>query len=353
MDEAKPKPRPKRRKLTFSQYYNASQLRADTWSRLKHDALRLAEDVARSRDVERLRESVAEAIDLLEPIEGYWVFPGREAIDGLRRLLDAADYRNLATLAGRIVRALATDAYRRRTISLRISEDAGEADSELEVAEDLVHGRPYFEVLVVDTMGPAQEAALKQGMRDARRPDDPFLYELLVVQCVEDALIAVLTNFNIQTVVIRFSFPYQSAHQLPLLQRELFGIDAAAFESISPSDRGILLCDVIGRLRPELCVYIVTDVSIEEMAGKTPPNCLRVFYQQEDFLELHLNILRGVSARYQTPFFTALKDYSRQPTGVFHAMPISRGKSIAKSHWIHDMGQFYGMNIFLAETSAT
>ncbi len=353
MDEAKPKPRPKRRKLTFSQYYNASQLRADTWSRLKHDALRLAEDVARSRDVERLRESVADAIDLLEPIEGYWVFPGREAIDGLRRLLDAADYRNLATLAGRIVRALATDAYRRRTISLRISEDAGEAESELEVAEDLVHGRPYFEVLVVDTMGPAQEAALKQGMRDARRPDDPFLYELLVVQCVEDALIAVLTNFNIQTVVIRFSFPYQSAHQLPLLQRELFGIDAAAFESISPSDRGILLCDVIGRLRPELCVYIVTDVSIEEMAGKTPPNCLRVFYQQEDFLELHLNILRGVSARYQTPFFTALKDYSRQPTGVFHAMPISRGKSIAKSHWIQDMGQFYGMNIFLAETSAT
>ena len=78
-----------------------------------------------------------------------------------------------------------------------------------------------------------------------------------------------------------------------------------------------------------------------------------MFYQQEDFLELHLNILRGVGARYQTPFFTALKEYSRQPTGVFHAMPISRGKSITKSHWIQDMGQFYGMNIFLAETSAT
>ena len=353
MDQGKPKPRPKRRKLTFSQYYNASQLRADTWSRLKHDALRLAEDVARSRDIEKLRDGVAEALDLLEPIESYWVFPGREAIAGLRRLLDAADYRNLATLAARIVRALATDAYRRRAISLRTSEDAGESESELDSAEDLVHGRPYFEVLVVDTMALPQELALKQGLRDARRPDDPFLYELLVVQSVEDALIAILTNFNIQTVVIRFSFPYQSAHQLPLLQRELFGIDAVLFEAASPSDRGILLCEVIGRLRPELCVYIVTDVSIEEMAGRTPPNCLRVFYQQEDFLELHLNILRGVNARYQTPFFTALKDYSRQPTGVFHAMPISRGKSIAKSHWIQDMGQFYGMNIFLAETSAT
>jgi arginine decarboxylase len=70
-------------------------------------------------------------------------------------------------------------------------------------------------------------------------------------------------------------------------------------------------------------------------------------------MELHLNILRGVNARYQTPFFTALKTFSKQPTGVFHAMPISRGKSITKSHWIQDMGEFYGMNIFLAETSAT
>ena len=357
MDELKPKPRAKRRKLTFSQYYNASQLRADTWNRLKHDALRLAEAEVRERDVERLRESIGEALDLLEPVESYWVFPGRDAIAGLRRLLEAEDYRNLGSLAGRIVRALSSDAYRRRAVSLRTSQEAAESESEIEAAEQLgeesAHGRPYFEVLVVDTMGPLQEASLKLGMRQARRPDDPFIYELLVLQSVEDALIAVLTNFNIQTVVIRFSFPYRSVHQIPMLQRELFGVDQAAFEAISPADRGILLCEVIGRLRPELCVYIVTDVSIEEMAGRTPPNCLRVFYQQEDFLELHLNILRGVNARYQTPFFTALKEYSRQPTGVFHAMPISRGKSITKSHWIQDMGQFYGMNIFLAETSAT
>ena len=78
-----------------------------------------------------------------------------------------------------------------------------------------------------------------------------------------------------------------------------------------------------------------------------------MFYNQEDFLELHLNILRGVQARYKSPFFTALVEYSKQPTGVFHALPISRGKSISRSHWIQDMGAFYGPNIFLAETSAT
>ncbi len=38
---------------------------------------------------------------------------------------------------------------------------------------------------------------------------------------------------------------------------------------------------------------------------------------------------------------------------MFHALPISHGKSIVNSHWIKDMLDFYGLNIFLAETSAT
>jgi len=86
--------------------------------------------------------------------------------------------------------------------------------------------------------------------------------------------------------------------------------------------------------------------SVEDIAGLDLGRCRRVFYNQEDFLELHLNILRGVSARYKAPFFTALKEYSRQPTGVFHAMPISRGNSVFKSHWIQDMGHFTGATSF-------
>ena len=39
--------------------------------------------------------------------------------------------------------------------------------------------------------------------------------------------------------------------------------------------------------------------------------------------------------------------------GTFHALPIARGKSVFKSHWIRDMGEFYGTNLFLAESSAT
>ncbi len=59
------------------------------------------------------------------------------------------------------------------------------------------------------------------------------------------------------------------------------------------------------------------------------------------------------SPRRSPPFFEALRHYSHRPTGVFHALPISQGKSIVNSHWITDMIGFYGLDVFLAETSST
>ena len=60
-----------------------------------------------------------------------------------------------------------------------------------------------------------------------------------------------------------------------------------------------------------------------------------------------------MAARYETPFFDNLKRYAARPIGTFHALPIARGKSVFKSDWIRDMGEFYGINLFLAESSAT
>ena len=57
--------------------------------------------------------------------------------------------------------------------------------------------------------------------------------------------------------------------------------------------------------------------------------------------------------RYDTPFFDNLKKYAQRPIGTFHALPLARGKSIFKSDWIRDMGEFYGPTLFLAESSAT
>jgi arginine decarboxylase len=95
-------------------------------------------------------------------------------------------------------------------------------------------------------------------------------------------------------------------------------------------------------LRPELDRYLMTVVSVEQIAGRLSSDFRRVFHAREGALELHLSLLCGVEQRYRAPFFEALKEYSRKPTGVFHAMPISRGKSLVTSHWIRDMIDFYG-----------
>src|SRR6201990_2203206 len=93
---------------------------------------------------------------------------------------------------------------------------------------------------------------------------------------------------------------------------------------------------------------------VETMAGNPEANVVRrIFYSAEELLELHLSILEGIQDRYDTPFFDNLKKSAQRRIGTFHALPIARGKSIFKSDWIRDMGEFYGETLFLAESSAT
>ena len=114
------------------------------------------------------------------------------------------------------------------------------------------------------------------------------------------------------------------------------------------------LAHILKRVRPELDLYLVSNRHVEELAGNPEADVARrIFYSVEELLELHLAILEGVQERYDTPFFDNLKKYAQRPIGTFHALPIARGKSIFKSDWIRDMGEFYGPTLFLAESSAT
>ena len=79
----------------------------------------------------------------------------------------------------------------------------------------------------------------------------------------------------------------------------------------------------------------------------------RTFYHYDSPSEINLKLLAGVRERYETPFFNALQRYAADPIGNFHALPVARGHSVFNSKWIQDMREFYGRNIFLAETSST
>ncbi|SHL06165.1 arginine decarboxylase [Roseovarius marisflavi] len=340
---------------SVSDYYSATQLRSDRWSALREATT----SICRERDAKKiatLKLRVNELFEALAVIEPYWAFPGMAAFDHMRRQFEHGNFDDLSFGVHRVTRALTTGAYRRRTIPLdRDSMDDEEHNDEAMLSpEARAMARPYFEVLIVDNVSEQQERWLKSNVTRMRRAEDPFHYEAVVVPSLEDALIAVLFNHNIQAIVVRPGLVLKSKNENEILSKYLSNASGAdELEALLPENYGPELCRLIDRVRPELDAYLVTERSVEDIAGLDLGICRRVFYNQEDFMELHLNILRGVEARNKTPFFTALVNYSKQPTGVFHAMPISRGKSISRSHWIQDMGAFYGPNIFLAETSAT
>lgn len=337
---------------SLSDYYSASQLRSDRWASLKSVSAQL---ISTTRERSRLHciEKARSLLTSLEPIESYWAFPGRRGLETLRKLLGREDYQGFAHLVARITKSLSSGSYRRRFIDVDQDEEHDPDRENTDAHEEPGPARPYFEVLFVDDISSSQEESQRQALRAMRRHDDQFVYEAVTVSSFEDALIAVLFNHNIQSVVIRHDFGFESHNKLKILQRYLTRVGDEEMKDIDVEDYGPELCRLVRKVRPELDTFLITNHSVEDIAGRDLGGCLRVFYNQEDYMELHLNILRGVNARYQTPFFAALKEYSKRPTGVFHAMPISRGKSIIRSNWIRDMGDFYGMNIFLAETSAT
>ena len=335
-------------------YNSLWQLRADSWSGLEEASERLAVAVTQERPTERLVKEVDRLLDVLAPMEVYWAFPGVQTFQHARRLFGAGKYDRLARLIAAINRALITDSYRNGgqwSAEHLDREPLNGAD-----ALSLEHNRetrPYFEVLIVDDMTGAQERTVREDLRRLRRRDDAFVYEVVVVPSFEDASMAVLLNFNLQACVIRRRFVHHSRHDLSQLGSFFEERSDHQLVDSPPEERAQMLARRIARLRPELDLYLMTEVSLEETAGRLSHHYRRVFHAREGLLELHLSILKGIEERYDAPFFEALRDYAHRPTGVFHALPISQGKSVVSSHWISDMVDFYGLDIFLAETSAT
>ena len=252
--------------------------------------------------------------------------------------------------------SLLSGAYRYDGAEWETSDDAAPAVGDrLPLAPHGADGRrPYFETLFVTTAPSANLPQIAHEIRRLRRAEDPMIYEPVLVGSVEDALLATILNGKIESVVIYDGVPVPSQHDVPLLRDFLTSHLQLDASTLAPREIGTALASMIKRIRPELDIYLLTDREVEKLAGDPAASMIRrVFYDVEELMEVHLNILEGIGERYSTPFFDNLKRYAARPIATFHALPIARGKSIIKSNWIHDMGEFYGQNLFLAETSAT
>lgn len=328
---------------SLRRHYNAARLRSHTWDQLKRAAMDLDEGRAAPEEVKTLLEELIR-------IELYWAFPGRDTVRRLEEMLRSREYHGLHLAVNHVVRTLSSGAFRSDPAVLA---DPLAGRNELLADEDDKPRPNYFELLFVDDLDEVEEAALKAKLQKCRDRSDAFIYDVVVVRTVQDALIALLFNHNIQALVVRFGMPYAGTNHKGLLKEFTRAIDALEPDTAGRANMGTYLGRMCKWFRPEVDRYFTTDTPVDQLDTVTLGTFRRIFYRTEDLTDLHLTVLRGIQDKYQTPFFTALKEYSKRPMGVFHAMPISRGNSVFRSRWIQDFGEFYGRNLFLAETSAT
>src|SRR4051794_14598568 len=154
------------------------QSRVDRWSSIADLAKQLSDAGTPAQAGEPRARELGGLLDLVAPVESYWAVPGARRVAELRELCDAADFETLATLAEPIARTVVGD------------PGSGGRD------------RPSFEVLLLADVPEEETEALALQLREFRRPDDPFDYQLVVVRSLEDALVAVLVNFSIQACVV-------------------------------------------------------------------------------------------------------------------------------------------------------
>ena len=273
----------------------------------------------------------------------------------LAERISSDDALAVGRLARRISGALLSGSYRYDSGEWESSdEESGNVPDRLPFDSSGGTHRPYFETLFVSPAQAANFARIAQDIRRLRRVEDPMIYEPVLVGSFEDAIVATIMNGKIEAVVIYDGIPVPSQHDVPLVRDFLATYHQLDTSSLAPQEVGVTLARAIKRIRPELDLYLLTDRQVEKMAGDPAASMIRrVFYEVEELTEVHLNILEGVGDRMATPHFDNLKKYAARPIGTFHALPIARGKSIMKSNWIRDMGEFYGQNLFLAESSST
>ena len=338
-------------------YNSVWQWRADSWYRLDEAAEMLARLSAAGRPSEGQRRACEELLADLGPLEHYWAYPGGAQFEKLNRLFALGDFGKFAQAVTFINHSLTRGWYRTGNVeSIGVDDEdfLGAEPGRVEVPQPGKREPLYFEVLAVEDLSESQERMLRREVHSWRRADDEFIYEVVIVPNAVEALIAAWLNVNIQAVVIGRRFGPHSTRDLSALADFIdSGVTDGVGEDTASDERAEALAAALTRLRPELDLYLSTEVDVENVAGRLGGSFRRVFHVRDGLLELHLSVLRGVAERYRTPFFSALKQYSQRPTGVFHALPISQGKSILNSHWIKDMADFYGLDVFMAETSAT
>src|SRR5437773_2001435 len=293
---------PRTSKSTFQSsvgMFSAGEARCDRWQELAHAAQTL---VAQSSSGSSTRETLAAVEALLAPLsvmETFRAYPGEAMMSALKDALVRRDFSSFSRITNRIAKAIITGSYRRSANAWKVGEE-GEKEGNDRLMKDYFDTgdltKPYFEVLIVsDDPTPEQVRQGRAELRQLRRPEDPFVYEAVTVPSFEEGVLAVVMNADLQAVVIKDNFRFKSQFDAPLLRTYLEQHLSLEPGSLEPRDYGVTLARAIGKIRPELDIYLIVDGAAEKVASHLDSkNIRRIFYGLEDLMEIHLALLETV-----------------------------------------------------------
>src|SRR6476619_1444293 len=337
--------RPRRLRVSsLAAVANPSYTRIDTWNLLDDACHHLATAQRAGLDTKQKVARVKRLLDRLATDERYWLYPGAANLDAYRGYLADLATERLADEVSLAVRLLSEYGARAALFAMAAPLAAPELVARAKQQQ-------FYNVLLADDSPSAAPESLAESLRALRTPSDDVQFELLVVSSVEDAITAVALNGEIQAAIIRHDLPLQSRDRLPLMTT-LLGPKYVPITTDGTHD-WVECGQWIRELRPHIDLYLLTDESIAAPSDDEPDIYDRTFYRLNGATDLYSTLLAGIRNRFATPFFDALRAYAAAPVGQFHALPVARGASIFNSKSLQDMGEFYGRNIFMAETSST
>ena len=325
----------------------------DLQSQRQHLWLKLVEETKHSRPFNR--KTVEGLLNQLEPIEHLWAYPGLEVFAKINQYFTAEAFSLVCQLVQHAGKKILSKSYRFSSF-IPFSNTLQQLDKPIlceEKTSDFLSKaptqKPYFEVLIVHPSR-AYEPMYRQALSEFVTDKDEFLFNIVFVEYAKDALIAILSNPSIQACVCVAGFGIENPKHTPDNSLQLLQ-DPFYIENLIQNPL-LSLVYYCRKVRPELDLFFISEVPHEVLPLEISQAFDRILFQHP-FQDLHYCLLNGIRERFSTPFFHALQAYSRKPMGSFHALPVSRAQSIQRSPWTQDMLEFYGPNVFLAETSST
>jgi arginine decarboxylase len=293
----------------LADFFSATEARTDRWRQL--NAIVRAWQSAAGGDTDATKR-YAEAVALFGDVamlEAFFAYPGPKVMSAIEEALAERNAGVCARLVQVVSGALMTETYRTDPAAWDPLREETTGRHEL-LPPELQGGTqtPYFEILLVTGADPAGWERARADIKRLRRPDDPFIYEIVQVGTFEDAVIATICNHDLQAIVIRDGFEYRSRHNAPMLRDFLLRHLGDTSVSTDPGALATALGGAVNKYRPELDLFLLSDRSVEELAGSDAAAPFRrIFHNIDEMMELHLAIMDGINDRFETPYFNNLK----------------------------------------------